>query len=181
MSNAVRIFLVGMPGSGKSTVGKMLAQKLELEFLDLDALIIEQEGLSIAEIFERRGQDYFREAEASALRSLESKPGGLVVATGGGAPCFLGNMDYLLSTGIAVYLKVSARELLKRFTDEELRVRPLLQNKSETELLAYLTETLAHREQFYKKAQVVVDTAGVSIETTVQVLEKQVLPCLHRF
>ena len=180
MHSGLKIFLVGMPGSGKSTVGKLLAQKLGLQFLDLDNLIVEREGQSIAQVFESRGQDYFRASEAASLRSVEALPDGLVVATGGGAPCFLENMTYMLEQGLTVYLQISPQELVKRLTIEELSLRPLLRNKSETELLAYLSETLAHREQFYTKAHVTLDTGGNSLETTVAALEKRVLPYLPR-
>ncbi|AMM52842.1 hypothetical protein TH61_08380 [Rufibacter sp. DG15C] len=176
----MHIFLIGMPGSGKSTIGKKLADKLGYPFLDLDEVIVEREGQTIAAVFERHGQEYFRAAEAAALRSLESIATGLVVATGGGTPCFLDNMVYMQKQGLTVYLQVSVNKLLERFTEEELSIRPLLQNKSDVELLTYLTETLAHREQFYKKAQEVIETGSIPLETTVAALEKRILPYLSQ-
>jgi shikimate kinase len=180
MDSGCTIFLIGMPGSGKSTVGKKLAARLGYAFLDLDEVIIAREGQSIAQLFKQQGQDYFREVEATALRSEEPFNNGLVLATGGGTPCFLDNMAYMQRQGLTVYLRVPVQNLLERFTEEELSIRPLLKNKSQTELLAYLSETLAHREQFYKKADVVVDTEGISLETSVAALEKQILPYLTR-
>ncbi|GAA4306541.1 shikimate kinase [Nibribacter koreensis] len=178
MRSGLKVFLVGMPGSGKSTVGKRLAQKLGFHFLDLDALIIEREGQSIAQLFESRGQAYFREAEASALRSVGGLPHSLVLATGGGAPCFLDNMTYMQEQGLTIYLQVTPQELVKRLTAEELSLRPLLKNKSEIELLAYLTETLAHREQFYSRAKLTINTGGITLKAATQALETQVLAIL---
>jgi shikimate kinase len=150
--NASCIFLVGMPGCGKSTVGKELAQQLQCPFLDLDTLIEEQEGMAVPQVFEQRGQAYFRQAEARALRSAVASQEQLVLATGGGAPCFCGNMAFMVSRGIPVYLELSPEELVARLTPHDLQARPLLRDKSDRELLLYLSETLSQRQEFYRHA-----------------------------
>ena len=107
------IYLIGMPSSGKSTLGKRLARALHYHFVDTDRLIIREEGRSIADIFAQSGEAYFREAEARVLRTI--KPGGgLVVATGGGMPCFHDNMTYIKATGLSVFLDVAPEKLAQR-------------------------------------------------------------------
>ncbi|MFC6997016.1 shikimate kinase [Rufibacter roseus] len=168
------IFLVGMPGCGKSSVGKVLAERLNYSFLDLDTLLEEQEGSSVAQIFKQKGQTYFREAEARALRSVAKTNGGVVLATGGGAPCFHDNMTYMIESGLAVYLKVSVAELAARLTELDLQVRPLLRNKSSEELHSYLAETLAQRERFYQMATLVQEVDRQSVEAVAVELYRQI-------
>ncbi len=152
------IYLLGMPGCGKSSVGKLLAQTLAYQFLDLDDLLVEQENATIAQIFAQYGQDYFRQAEAKALRNVTLEAGkGVVLATGGGAPCFENNMAFMVGRGLPVYLEVSVVALVARLTPTNLQIRPLLQGKSAAELAGYLRQTLAHRELFYRQAPLVVN------------------------
>ncbi|RNI30089.1 AAA family ATPase [Rufibacter immobilis] len=172
------VFLVGMPGCGKSTVGKALAGRLQFTFLDLDFLIEQREGLSVAQLFEQRGQAFFREAEAAALRSVTAAQGGVVLATGGGAPCFHGNMTYMVESGVAVYLKVSPQELAARFTAHDLQVRPLLRDKTPEELLQYLSHTLAQREPFYRQALLEIVVNERTVEEVTAVLQRQIMPFL---
>src|SRR5690242_535239 len=98
----MKIFLIGLMGSGKSFLGKKISESMNLPFIDLDTEIEKQEKLSIAEIFSAKSEDYFRTVETSLLRSNSAKKE-FVMATGGGAPCFHGNMDYIKQTGISVY------------------------------------------------------------------------------
>ncbi|WP_205500247.1 shikimate kinase [Rufibacter psychrotolerans] len=170
----MKIFLVGMPGCGKSTVGKVLAERLGYTFLDLDTLVEEQEGMTVPQVFEQQGQDYFREAEARALRAVASRPDRVVLATGGGAPCFCGNMAFMGAQGITVYLRLSPQELVDRLTALDLQARPLLRDKTPPELLRYLAETLQQREQFYRQSVCTV-AAGAAPATAVA---QQIEQCL---
>ncbi|WP_210488368.1 shikimate kinase [Rufibacter aurantiacus] len=169
-----KIFLVGMPGCGKSTVGMELAQRLQYTFLDLDALIEEQEGCTVPQVFEQRGQEYFRQAEARALRLAAARPERLVLATGGGAPCFCENMTFMVSQGTTVYLKLTPTELVARLRPSDLQSRPLLRDKSPDELLRYLSDTLHQREPFYQQASCQVG-AGVS---SVAAVAQEIVQCL---
>ncbi|MBC3540969.1 shikimate kinase [Rufibacter sediminis] len=163
-----KIFLVGMPGCGKSTVGKVLAEQLAYRFLDLDTLIEEQEGLTVPQVFEQRGQTYFREAEAKALRQVANRTENLVLATGGGAPCFCGNMAFMVSQGFPIYLSLSPEKLVARLTAQDLQARPLLRDKSPAELLRYLSDTVSQREKFYLQAAGVVPAGEGSVPEVAQ-------------
>ncbi|WP_181305174.1 shikimate kinase [Rufibacter sp. XAAS-G3-1] len=175
-SAASKIFLVGMPGCGKSTVGKVLAGQLNYQFLDLDTLIEEQEGMSVPEVFKQRGQAYFRAAEAKALRLAAERTGNVVLATGGGAPCFGGNMDFMVSHGIPVYLKLSPQDLVSRLSTHDLQLRPLLQDKSPAELQGYLAGTLAERERFYLRAPWVLPAGEGAAQAVAQSIARLLFP-----
>ncbi|GGK76922.1 shikimate kinase [Rufibacter glacialis] len=169
-----KVFLVGMPGCGKSTVGKVLAQQLGYVFLDLDTLVEEQEGLTVPQVFEQHGQAYFREAEARALRQAATRPEQIVLATGGGAPCFCGNMDFMVATGTTVYLRLSPQELVDRLTPLDLQARPLLRDKSPLQLHQYLADTLSQRELFYRRASCGVEAGRASISAVAREIARYI-------
>lgn len=146
------LYLIGMPGAGKTTLGRALATRLEVPFRDLDEEIVTQEKRSIPEIFAGDGQDYFREVEAAVLRALVASQPRIVLATGGGTPCFHQNMALLLATGTPLYLAVPVPALVQRL-QRSLSRRPLLTNiPDEKALTAHISETLALRQQFYDQA-----------------------------
>lgn len=147
------IILVGLPGSGKSTLGRGLALKLGLGFKDLDTALVEKLGMSIPEVFSQRGEAYFREQEALCLREILSGPEKVVLATGGGAPCFHNNMELIVRSGISIYLEVPYTELAQRLLAAGVSKRPLLEGVQEPEALAVLLQNkFGHRVSFYKKA-----------------------------
>ena len=149
------IILIGYMGSGKSTLGKKIARKLNFEFLDTDSAIEEQEGMTIAAIFEQSGEAYFRDLEHNLLLSLKNKDK-IVIATGGGMPCFKGNMDLLNELGRTFYLKRSVNELLHRLVNAK-RVRPLIAGKSPAKLADFIEQNLELRNPFYQKAKYVLE------------------------
>ena len=145
-----RIYLLGMPSSGKSTFGKALSLALKWDFIDLDQLIEQQEGTRVSEVFEQKGEAYFRKAEENILQS--ALPIHTVIATGGGTPCFFNNMDFINKNGISLYLEVPVAVLAKRSLLQHGQ-RPLLNHvSSESEMTLLLKEKLAAREQFYQQA-----------------------------
>jgi len=150
----MKIFLIGMPGSGKSTLGRAVARKLDYAFADLDTLIVEQEGLSIPQIFAQHGEAYFRQAEKTALRKTELLDG-LVIATGGGTPCFFDNMDWMKNHGITVWLNVSPVTIAARINSnpEASQQRPLFAGKDKAQITAALTQMHQQRVPFYQQAQ----------------------------
>jgi shikimate kinase len=149
------IFLVGFMGTGKSTVGLLLAAKLERRFVDLDAVIEEEAHMTVSEIFFNEREPGFRAREAAALRRVAAQ-GPQVVAVGGGAPSHGDNMDFMLKAGKVVCLTASTDELVKRMGDAE--TRPMLAGK---DVRAEVTSLMAQRAPFYARAHVTVDTTNV--------------------
>lgn len=155
-------------GSGKSTVGRELANKLKLQFIDLDNYIEERNFKTIPEIFASAGEEGFRKAEQQALREV-SEFENVVVATGGGAPCFFDNMELIKRTGISIYLNGTPRILAERLMNSKTE-RPLIKGKSENELIEFIHETLDKRNLWYNQAHVIFNFDwDVSID---EVLEK---------
>jgi len=150
----MKIFLLGMPGSGKSTIGKLVAAKINYPFVDLDKLIEKKEQQSISEIFEMRGEKTFRELETEALTKLIQGEGSLVISCGGGTPCFHENMELMNKSGLTVYIDVPEATLVER--TKRNKSRPLLQNDHATKIKQLLDE----RAVFYNKAKYIVPSAG---------------------
>ncbi len=149
-------------GSGKTTAGRMLADKLQYEFADLDMLIEEHEGLAITQIFALRGEDYFRRVEAEMLKSLFGHEK-LVVACGGGTACFHGNMQKMKSAGITVYLKLSPLLLAERLSSEHSE-RPLVSGMRGNELKNNIRKLLAGREGWYRQADIIYNADAFDIQ-----------------
>jgi shikimate kinase len=152
------LYLLGLPGSGKTTIGRRLAAHYGRAFRDLDADIVAAAGRTVPEIFAAEGEAGFRVREAAALRAVAARSGPpLVLATGGGTPCFHDNLDVLQATGFTVWLDVPAPELVRRLLRSATK-RPLLTAAAagetpESALLARLHRTLAARERFYEQAR----------------------------
>lgn len=167
------IFLIGYMGCGKSTAGKKLASKLKAGFADLDDYIEEQYGRSVDEIFETEGENRFRELEYNGLKHFLEKDK-LVLAVGGGTPCFYDNMELMKRYGITVYLKMSAEALASRLLSAK-KVRPLIKNKSEAELKTYINAHLEKREPFYLQAQYKVKAKDLDVDELAEFLQKETL------
>jgi shikimate kinase len=144
------IFLIGMPSSGKTTVGKILARHLRYRFIDTDALIEKNEGMNVADIFKIKGESYFREAERDILRAIRPHSK-LMVSTGGGMPCFFDGIDFIKKNGISIYLNVKPEELLKRILNHRNNDRPLY-NKESDDLLHTLEQKYTLRLPIYSQA-----------------------------
>ena len=149
----MQIILSGMPGSGKSTVGKQLAAGLRLPFFDLDDSIEQTAGCSISRIFEQSGEPYFRQLESDALRAhLQNQPEG-ILALGGGTPVFHDNIDRINAAGLHVFLDVSPALLFSRLR-KDADHRPLVQHKSDDALRRYIADTRVARLPFYLQCHV---------------------------
>lgn len=143
-----------MPSSGKSTLGKKIADALHYRYVDTDKLIVRDEGRSIPEIFAQSGEDYFREAERRVLRTI--RPGdSTVVSTGGGMPCFHDNITYINASGISVFLDVPVDILVKRILAHGAEDRPL-NNPTDPDLFATLQQRYTNRLPIYKQAHIVI-------------------------
>lgn len=162
------LFLVGYAGSGKSTMAKRLARRLHLRTVDTDKLVEKMEGATIADIFYYQGEEYFREAERRALESLELYSEDIVVATGGGLPTWSDNMEWMHEHGLTLYLRRGAEQILSRLSDYGREKRPLFRGKSDEELLRFMREQMAEREEFYSKADIVVECDHLSDDDIVE-------------
>lgn len=149
----MRIFLIGMPGSGKTTYGKKLALRFDSPFIDLDKAIIEKEQDAIATIFESRGEAYFRKLESSVLKDAAAVNEHFILATGGGTPCFFDNLEYMKEQGKVIFIKVSIDILVERLKNE--KERPLLKSKAELE--NSLKELSSKRGPIYEQAHFIVE------------------------
>lgn len=147
------IFLIGFMGSGKTYWGKIWAQQLGLDFYDLDAVIEEKEGRSVAVIFEKEGEPYFRTKETIALQQF-SDIKNAVLACGGGAACFNDNMQWMNEHGTTVYLSASPQYILSRVKEGKSK-RPLISKLNEAELLFFIEQKLKEREPFYNQAKLI--------------------------
>lgn len=136
-------------GVGKTTLGKKLANSLQLDFVDSDEALETKFGCSIAEYFEKYGEEEFRIAEHNWLKELQDQP--KVIATGGGMPCFFDNMQVMNQKGVTLYLERPVKELYHRLKNAKQK-RPLLNQLNEDELLSYIENKLEEREPFYMKA-----------------------------
>lgn len=138
-----------MMSSGKTTLGRKLAQALNYDFIDLDKLIEQDQLKDIPSIFLESGEKYFRETESRILKSLEHhRP--FVLASGGGTPCFFDNMDFIKKLGISIYLNVPAEFLAKRIENHGKDDRPILSGAHS--LIETLTEKIQERTPFYSQA-----------------------------
>lgn len=162
----MKVILIGYMGSGKSSVGKILAGKLEIPFTDLDEEIEEEAGMSIPEIFAGKGAVYFRRLERELVAKRLAGPGSFVMAAGGGTPCYGNTMELIRETpeAVSVYLKTTVPVLSQRLFPEKEN-RPLLAHlNSENELKEFIGIHLFERSGFYEQASLVVDASVNSPE-----------------
>jgi shikimate kinase len=145
------IFLIGFMCCGKTTLGKQLVATLHRDFADTDNLIEEQCGKTIAEIFATEGEEKFRQYEREVLHNLLHCEN-LVVACGGGLPCFFDNMERMNACGTTIYLKAEVALLAQRAAQENNHRRPLLEGKTGLELHRHIEALLAEREKYYLQA-----------------------------
>lgn len=166
-----RIYLIGFMGCGKSTLGKLLADELQWAFVDLDQLIVNAEGQPIADIFRDKGEKYFREREREQLH-LTSQLNNYIIATGGGAPCYFDNIDWINENGISIYLNPTVDALVTRLIRNKTQ-RPLIKHMDEQELPAFVSNLLHDREPIYTCSSYVFNIP--SNETSSQSLERLVM------
>ena len=139
-------------GSGKSYAGRKLAEVLEIPYIDMDHHIEAIENLSIQEIFDTKGESYFRNLEREFLKNLNPNDD-LIISTGGGAPCFFDNMEIMNKKGITVYLNRSKEVVMSQLI-KGIDKRPLLKGKSEEEIWEFYDHKLQERQPFYDQAQI---------------------------
>jgi len=155
-----RIFLIGFMGSGKTTLGRELAGVMQMDFKDLDEEIEKNEGTTISELFQSKGEEYFRSKESFYMRSLE-QTNNVIIATGGGTPCFYDNMQWMNDHGLTVYLNLPPEILFQRLRPQ-VDHRPLLKGKTDEELLQFIRERLKERSSYYGQSEIIVEGNSLS-------------------
>jgi len=155
----MKIFLIGFMGCGKSTLGRKLATKLGYDFIDLDHQIEMLAGMSVGAYFAVSGESAFRIFESKTLKEL-NYPDNCVVATGGGAPCYFDNMQWINENGLSVYIEMPPAALAKRLESGKDK-RPLLKDMNEEELITFIGHKLEERNPFYQQASKIVN--GISL------------------
>jgi shikimate kinase len=172
------IYLAGFMGSGKSTVGPILANTLGWDFYDLDKVIEKKAGKKIKEIFEKKGEPYFRILESETLREL-SNGERLIISLGGGTMISEANLMLLKETGVIVYLKVSPESLYRRLRfkrDRPALTGSLSENPSKEELMTKINDLMEARKIFYEKADITIEAdhspVGKTVDTIAKWIEK---------
>lgn len=172
-------------GSGKNFWAKKLSDYLSVPWYDVDKEIEKNAGITISDIFRKYGEDWFRDKEASVLRNLvfsisnlpihEQTKISAIVATGGGAPCFRNNMDWMNSNGITVWLNPPIEVLATRL-EKERHTRPLIKNLKDEELRSSISDRLNVRKEFYGKSRLEIKNTDIAVSDFVnQLLHAQEL------
>ena len=168
----MKVVLLGYMASGKSTVGRLLARQLGIEFIDLDEYIEEHQKKSIKNIFSEKGEIFFRKLEHQMLSEVLDKEESIVLSTGGGTPCYGNNMETILKeSDLSVYLNLSIPSLVERLSKEK-EDRPLVKNIGEEELPEFIGKHLFERRPYYLQAKHTLDCNGIDAETAVEQIKK---------
>jgi len=171
------IVLIGYMASGKSSIGKRLAKKLNYNFIDLDDFIEEKENMSVTQIFKNKGEVYFRNQEARYLKDLLNNNANTILAVGGGTPCYSGNMECILSTKDvrSVYLKASLSALAKKLMEKKAK-RPLIAHiDTLEEMTEFIGKHLFERMPFYEQAQTHISIDGKTKDEVTNELASKLL------
>ena len=153
---------MGFMGSGKSTMGRWIAEAIGWEFIDLDTYIENRHHQTIPQIFKNVGEDGFRVVEQKCLAEV-SVMENVIIGSGGGAPCFFDNLTVMKETGLTLYLQLKPQEIIDRLKTSHTP-RPLLKDKTGGELLAFINDKLAEREPFYTQAHILANAKDWSVD-----------------
>lgn len=167
----MRIYLIGYMGCGKSTLGRRLSVHVGLQFVDMDHYIEERNYKTIPQIFAEEGEAEFRNKERKALEEL-SEFTDIVIATGGGAPCFFDNINMMNQTGKTIYMNIDPEILADRLMNSKTE-RPLIKGKSRDELVAFIDDTLRKRDVFYKQAQYQITEPDIDLDYVMEMLDRE--------
>jgi shikimate kinase len=158
-------------GSGKTHWGKLLAAELKLPFFDLDTVISDAEKKSVFEIFQEKGEEYFRYREKEMLEELVNDHTDFVLSCGGGTPCFFNSIGFMKKNGMVVWLNTSVGLLHQRLFRERMS-RPLLMAISESGLKNYIIRKLGERRMYYEQADLSVHEDGIELEKLITLIRE---------
>ncbi|MCK9167157.1 MAG: AAA family ATPase [Bacteroidales bacterium] len=162
----MKLFVIGYMGSGKTTLAKKLAKKLDLPFNDLDQCLEQKLKQNIPAIFSEKGELFFRKQERKLLHTFNNHTPE-IISTGGGTPCYYDNMEWMKAHGVTLYLKLPPKALAKRLQESKIQ-RPLLENIGNK--IAYIEQHLSEREVFYNQAEIIVSGLSVDINALTALL-----------
>ncbi|MCR4664082.1 MAG: shikimate kinase [Paludibacteraceae bacterium] len=176
------IYLIGYMAAGKTTVGRLLAERIGWHFVDLDDAFLQIHGYTPNEYIRKFGIDAFRKKEKYVLEDIAdmSPYDNVVYATGGGYPCYEDNMECLVELGTSIYLRWTADDLAKRLMLTDLSERPVLQGRNEEELKQFITPQLTAREEYYMQADHVIDAPGFR-EDADEILAEEIRELIERW
>ncbi len=157
-------------GSGKSTLGRWLADAMDWSFLDLDLFIENKYHKTIPQIFEEKGESAFREMENICLEEVSSFEN-VIIGAGGGTPCYYNNMDIMNQTGLAIYLKLTPEVIYNRLMTSKAK-RPLIEGLHGEELINFIAAKLSEREDYYMKANMIADAENWEVDNYVDSIKK---------
>ena len=163
----MKIFFIGFMGSGKTYWGKRVSEKLSIPFFDLDEQITSHEEKSITEIFTEHGEEYFRLLEKDILHIITESHENLVMATGGGAPCYYNNIEYMNLSGTTIWINTPLDTLFQRLIREK-ESRPLIKELSHDQLKGFIIKKFSDRKIYYEQADIIVDEDPVRLENLVE-------------
>jgi shikimate kinase len=163
----MKIFILGFMGSGKTHWARQLNQKLGIPFFDLDEQIVNAENKSINEIFEAHGEEYFRLLEKETLHIITESRDSMIMACGGGTPCYFNNIEYMNRMGTTVWLDTPYAVLFERLLKEREH-RPLLKGLSDEQIRTFMIKKFSDRKIYYEQASVIIDEDPVNLEKLIE-------------
>ncbi len=165
-----RIYLIGLPSSGKSTFGTLLAQAMNYHFLDTDTWIVAQNNRSIPEIFEEYGELHFRKLEQQALENTQHLDQ-TIIATGGGLPCFFDAIFRIKQLGLAIFLNISPQTIAQRISQDDTS-RPLLKTQNLENILPQIQQKYQERISYYRQAHLILEEHEITPKIVLERLVK---------
>ncbi|MFI3304236.1 MAG: shikimate kinase [Rikenellaceae bacterium] len=168
------VFLIGYMGCGKSTIGRKLSKRLGWDLVDTDALIEQRAGVSIGEIFDTQGEDYFRKLERDVVDELTRGGCNVIVSTGGGLPIWGDNMERLNRAGETIYISRTAENIASRLSAAGREKRPKLRGLSDEELVAFMAENISQRDPKYRGAKLIIEAVPLNDTEILDTIEAHI-------
>jgi|SRR4051812_34106666 shikimate kinase len=163
----MKIFLLGFMGSGKTYWGRQLSLKLSIPFFDLDEQIVNAENESINDIFAEKGEEYFRLLEKDTLHIITESRDSMIMACGGGTPCYFNNIEFMNKTGVTVWLDTPLDVLFERLLKEKMH-RPLLKDLTDEQVKSFIIKKFSDRKIYYEQADITIAEQPVKLEELIE-------------